>query len=298
MKNSRVVLATVVLDCPDAGALADFYATLLGWEKAVVEPEWVLLRDPDGGTALSFQSEPDYVPPVWPEEPETQQKMLHIDFLVDNLDAAVTHAVSIGGRVAPHQYLEGVVVMIDPAGHPFCFFADPTYVWPGDYRNEEEAHKETLAGVSWLLDPADREEVSRGIMHRLRKWFNPAADIDAKAIMHRDMPVLMAYAGEEPTGFLALKQHNQYSAEIFNMGVLENYQGMGVGSRLIEAACSYSRSQGWRFLTVKTLDSSVDYEPYERTRAFYRRRGFLPLEVFTNYWDEENPCLFMARYLG
>ncbi len=49
------------------------------------------------------------------------------------------------------------------------------------------------------------------------------------------------------------------------------------------------------FLTVKTLDESADYPPYNGTRAFYRKEGFLPLEVFPTFWDEDNPCLFLAR---
>ena len=62
--------------------------------------------------------------------------------------------------------------------------------------------------------------------------------------------------------------------------------------------CRYCVDNGYLYLTVKTLDSSAQYEPYERTRAFYKSMGFLPLEVFTTFWNEENPCLFMAKWLG
>ncbi|HSL93391.1 MAG TPA: GNAT family N-acetyltransferase [Bacillota bacterium] len=294
----RIMLATVVLDCLDAKALASFYASLLGWEVSEVEPDWVLMRNPQGGAGLSFQSEPGYVTPTWPEEPEQQQKMLHLDFLVEDLDAAIAHAVSAGATVSPHQYLDGVAVLFDPAGHPFCLFIDPDYVWPGDSPHAQVQAVGTSTDIKWVSDPELREDVSREIMHRLRIWFNPASDIDAKAVLHRDMPFAAAFREGHPVGFLALKPHNQYTFEIFNMGVLEDYQGSGLGSMLIESACAYCHGEGSRFLTVKTLDASVDYEPYEKTRAFYRRRGFLPLEVFKSYWDEDNPCLFMARYLG
>ncbi|MDT5065479.1 MAG: hypothetical protein QOK02_1634 [Mycobacterium sp.] len=117
-------LATVVLDCPDARELADFYSTLLGWPLTVVEPDWVLMRNPDGGTGLSFQSEPDYVAPVWPERAGAQQKMLHLDVWVDDLDAATQHAIEAGAALADHQPQQGVRVLTDPAGHPFCLFLD------------------------------------------------------------------------------------------------------------------------------------------------------------------------------
>jgi hypothetical protein len=56
-QTPRFSLATVVLDCPDAHNLADFYGKLLGWPVTLSEPDWVLMRDPDGGTGLSFQSD-------------------------------------------------------------------------------------------------------------------------------------------------------------------------------------------------------------------------------------------------
>ena len=52
----QIKLRTVVLDCADAHELSDFYARLLGWEKTATESDWVLMRDPGGGTGLSFQA--------------------------------------------------------------------------------------------------------------------------------------------------------------------------------------------------------------------------------------------------
>ena len=117
-------LATVCIDCADAHEMADFYGQLLGWEVTVSEPEWVLMRDPSGGTGLSFQSEPGYRTPTWPEQPAGQDKMLHLDIRVDDLDAAVDHAVASGARLADHQPQDRVRVMLDPADHPFCLFLD------------------------------------------------------------------------------------------------------------------------------------------------------------------------------
>ena len=117
-------LATVVLDCQDAHTLAEFYSRLLGWEITLSEPDWVLMRNPMSGTGLAFQSEAWYRPPVWPEEPGEQQKMLHLDFQVDDLESAGAHAVAAGAVLAEYQPQEGVRVYLDPAGHPFCLFLD------------------------------------------------------------------------------------------------------------------------------------------------------------------------------
>lgn len=117
-------LATVCLDCPDADAMADFYGQLLGWDVTFREPGYVLMRDPAGGTGLSFQAEEGFRPPVWPEQPGSQDKMLHLDIEVDDLDAAVAHALASGGRLAEYQPQSRVRVLLDPANHPFCLFLD------------------------------------------------------------------------------------------------------------------------------------------------------------------------------
>ncbi len=82
------------------------------------------MQDPAGGTGLSFQAESDYREPTWPEQANGQDKMLHLDMRVDDLDAAVEHAVASGARLAGYQPQERVRVLLDPAGHPFCLFLD------------------------------------------------------------------------------------------------------------------------------------------------------------------------------
>lgn len=112
----------MVLGAPFARDLADFYARLMGWEKAVDEGDWVILRNPDGGTALSFQTEEAYQRPVWPAGPGDQQMMVHLDVAVDDLESAVDWAEENGASRPDHQPQDDVRVMLDPAGHPFCLF--------------------------------------------------------------------------------------------------------------------------------------------------------------------------------
>jgi catechol 2,3-dioxygenase-like lactoylglutathione lyase family enzyme len=117
-------LETICIDCADAHAMAAFYGRLLGWERTIAEANWVLMRDPEGGTGLSFQAERDYRAPTWPERSDGQDKMIHLDIRVDDLDAAVAHALAAGARLADHQPQERVRVLLDPAEHPFCLFLD------------------------------------------------------------------------------------------------------------------------------------------------------------------------------
>jgi catechol 2,3-dioxygenase-like lactoylglutathione lyase family enzyme len=130
---------TLCLDCGDAQAMTRFYGTLLGWEPTVTEPGWVLMRDPAGGTGLSFQQDDRYERPVWPEEPGLQQKMMHMEVRVAPpaagpgaghaeaagqaaLEAAARLAISAGGTLAGTQFRDDLRVVLDPAGHPLCLF--------------------------------------------------------------------------------------------------------------------------------------------------------------------------------
>jgi catechol 2,3-dioxygenase-like lactoylglutathione lyase family enzyme len=117
-------LTAAVLETPDPPGLARFYQRLLGWPLRDDTPQWATLRPADGSTGLSFQLDPDHVPPVWPPEPGAPRMQLHLDLEVDELDAAgalaeETGARQIGGHSEPH---EEVRVYADPAGHPFCLF--------------------------------------------------------------------------------------------------------------------------------------------------------------------------------
>jgi catechol 2,3-dioxygenase-like lactoylglutathione lyase family enzyme len=113
-----------VLGTPDPRGLARFYQRLLGWPMRDDTDEWATLRPADGSTGLSFQLERDHVPPVWPPEPGTQQMQQHLDFLVDDLDAACALAEEAGAEQAGGHEDEDEIVRVfrDPAGHPFCLF--------------------------------------------------------------------------------------------------------------------------------------------------------------------------------
>ena len=112
------------IEAPDPGALAGFYAALLGWPVVHQEPGTAVLAAPAGSSFVVFQEAADYEPPVWPPEDGRQRPMMHLDFQVAELDAAVAEAMSLGATVADHQPQQNVRVLFDPAGHPFCLCLD------------------------------------------------------------------------------------------------------------------------------------------------------------------------------
>ena len=112
----------VVLDTPDPSRLAHFYADLLGWKIATDTEHWVTVGPDEGVAYLGFQLSPDYVRPAWPNVDGVQQMQMHLDFEVVELDHAVEDAVELGALVHHHQPQDGVRVLIDPDGHPFCLY--------------------------------------------------------------------------------------------------------------------------------------------------------------------------------
>jgi catechol 2,3-dioxygenase-like lactoylglutathione lyase family enzyme len=99
--------------------LAAFYANLLdGAPLGEADDEYMAIRTATG-VALGFQRVDGYRAPAWPSQEPGQQ--LHMDLDVDDLDAAKSHALSCGATIAfesPGKARH--VVMLDPAGHPFC----------------------------------------------------------------------------------------------------------------------------------------------------------------------------------
>lgn len=123
-QGQNIKLYAVTLDCKDPYELAKFYAALLQWEIPFRDADWACVGAPGAAQGaypgITFQRNPAYVPPVWPEEPGAQQQMTHLDFAVKDLEQAVAFAVKCGAAVAKEQFSDGWRVMIDPAGHPFC----------------------------------------------------------------------------------------------------------------------------------------------------------------------------------
>ncbi len=120
-----IALISAALDCPDAGKLADFYAAITGGAVTFRDSRWATVKSPGG--RLDFQTSPGYAPPAWPDPASSMQ--VHLDFLVDDPDAAEARVLAAGAVKHDFQPGDHFRVYLDPAGHPFCLCTEDE---PGD----------------------------------------------------------------------------------------------------------------------------------------------------------------------
>lgn len=114
---ANTTIATLVIDCASAGPMMEMYRAL----GAVPDPRYpghdALLLD---GLTISFQEIEAYVAPTWPNG--AMPPHVHLDFFVDDPSEMEVHLHQFGATTAdyqPHRH-DGLIVMFDPAGHPFC----------------------------------------------------------------------------------------------------------------------------------------------------------------------------------
>ncbi len=144
------------------------------------------------------------------------------------------------------------------------------------------------------IDPANGPLVE-SILRALPEWFG----IEDAIIHYRDFaaahPTLIAKVAGAPVGCLAIMQHSPFAAEVYVMGVLPEFHGQGIGRMLVQSAEGWLIEQGVEYLQVKTLADTHPDPGYAKTRLFYEKMGFRPLEVFPTLWGEANPCLVMVK---
>ncbi len=97
-------------------------------------------------------------------------------------------------------------------------------------------------------------------------------------------------------GVTLVDRHFPHVAEIHLTVVDRAAHGTGIGTAMLAAIEADANSRGVRLLEVKTLGASHPDAGYARTRHFYERWGFIPLEE-TELWGAATPCLIMVKSL-
>lgn len=134
------------------------------------------------------------------------------------------------------------------------------------------------------------------ILRLLPEWFGIESAINNYINEINKLPTFLAISDKQVVGFLSIKQHNEYAAEIYIMAVHPQFHRLGIGRLLVGIAEQKLRDTGIEYLQVKTLGTSHPDKNFANTRAFYYSVGFKPLEEFIGLW-KGNPCLQMVKWM-
>jgi len=151
--------------------------------------------------------------------------------------------------------------------------------------------------ISRERDPDTKERICREVLESLPDWFGIPEAIDRFCREVRELRMWVAKSGGHTAGFATVQQHFPGAAELHLIAVRPEHHRSRLGTRLLTEIETHLNTSATRFLTVKTLAPSAGDRSYAHTHRFYAAQGFVPLEVFPTLWDEENPCLLMAKTL-
>lgn len=135
----------------------------------------------------------------------------------------------------------------------------------------------------------EKRRIVRNILQALPDWFGISESTDKYIEDSASQTCVAAYAGDQPIGFLCLKETGASTVELAVMGVLQSHHRQGIGMALLKSAKQIAIQAGYEFIQVKTVQMGR-YEQYDQTNRFYMSLGFKELEVLPLLWDEWNPC--------
>lgn len=138
-------------------------------------------------------------------------------------------------------------------------------------------------------------------LHRHREGFiqptlnNPLRDIADICCSFQDNNGAMRglYIDHDLVGFGGLCQHdnNQQRVELCKLHLNENYQGLGLGRRLLESLLSVADAKGYQIIELHVTATQV------AALGLYVRMGFMQTErkIFRSEAGEEFDTIYMER---
>ena len=134
MSDDHPALIACVLDAEDGPALAACWSEFLGLsyrphQGPDDDPGFIVIDDHHGDPKLAIQQVPNLPKVTWPDGDVPAQ--MHLDLLVrteEDHQRHIDRAVAAGATVLDDRRDNAddpLVVMADPAGHPFCLIRPP-----------------------------------------------------------------------------------------------------------------------------------------------------------------------------
>jgi ribosomal protein S18 acetylase RimI-like enzyme len=141
-------------------------------------------------------------------------------------------------------------------------------------------------------------EACVAIVRGLPEYFSPDVPDKVRTDLRRHAGWVVVRAGQV-LGFAVVERRGTPAAEFLWAAVDPSARGQGIGGQLVTDVLRDLRADGIRLVEVKTLDATANYEPYEATRAFWERVGFLQLDTIDPLpgWTPGNPAAIYVAAL-
>ncbi len=125
------------------------------------------------------------------------------------------------------------------------------------------------------LIPSDRPAVQK-IAELLPEWFTE----EGREMIERDGKYQFGFVAEKDSNIVGFLTYfvNQGISHIGWMGILPSNQRQGMGTAMFKELVDEMKRGNVSIIEVSTLGDSVDYPPYDRTRNFYYKMGFVEYE--------------------
>ena len=148
------------------------------------------------------------------------------------------------------------------------------------------------------METPDEIETARGLFREYEKWLDEdlcfqSFDEEVRTLPGRYAPpdgrLFVAYDGETPAGCVAARKLEDTICEMKRLYVRPEFQGRGLGRRLVEALMIDARRIGY-------LKMRLDTYPPKMAKAvkMYESLGFYPIEP---YYHNPYDVLFMELAL-
>jgi N-acetylglutamate synthase-like GNAT family acetyltransferase len=126
----------------------------------------------------------------------------------------------------------------------------------------------------------------------------------SKAIqtMAEDLKAQELYIAKESGqifGFITYHKKNSEKVELSWLAVHPKHHHKSVGTKLVEHVLAILKAQEVKEIIVKTLAKEANYPPYDITRNFFEKLGFIHQETIDPYpdWEPGNPCAVYIKTL-
>ena len=144
------------------------------------------------------------------------------------------------------------------------------------------------------VSKGSRKDIPRclAIAGSLPEYFTPKA----LQAMKRDLSESPFFVAKDRhgkvLGFASVESKTRHASELLWLAVARPGHREGIGTSLVNTACSTLKADGRKFLLARTLSDRSHYAPYQATRRFLKKVGFKHIDTLDPCpgWDPGNPC--------